>query len=54
MVLKEFSLTIQDPIKRRIFENHLYELKDMHNQIIYFYNVVVESMQGIPLKPKNP
>ena len=51
---KEFSLTIQDPIKRRIFENHLYELKDMHNQIIYFYNVVVESMQGIPLKPENP
>jgi len=51
---KEFSTTIQDPIKRRIFENHLFELKDMHDQIIYFYTVVVDDMKGIPIKPEKP
>ena len=49
---KEFCATIKDSINRRVFENHLYELKDMHNQIIYFYTVVVDDMKGIPLQPK--
>jgi hypothetical protein len=51
---REFRTTMNDSLNRRIFENHLFELKDMHNQIIYFYTVVVDGMKGIPLQPKNP
>ncbi|MEZ4796131.1 MAG: DUF6090 family protein [Flavobacteriaceae bacterium] len=48
----EFIYTMKDPIKRRIFENHLYELKDMHSQIIFFYETILNQyVSGLPLKP---
>lgn len=46
---KEFMATLNNTVHKRIFQNHLFELKDMHQQIIYFYNVVLNSMTGIPV-----
>ncbi|WP_430467612.1 DUF6090 family protein [Winogradskyella ouciana] len=50
----EFKTTLNDPTKRRIFKNHLFELKDMHQQIIFFYSEVVKRIEGIPIKPTAP
>ncbi|NNM17379.1 MAG: hypothetical protein HKP24_02300 [Croceitalea sp.] len=49
---KEFKAMLNDSNKRMIFQNHLFELKDMHEQIIYFYTVVLDAMSGIPIKPE--
>ena len=48
---REFMATLNNPTHKRIFQNHLFELKDMHQQIVYFYDVVLNSMRGIPVNP---
>ncbi|MCB0461458.1 MAG: DUF6090 family protein [Flavobacteriaceae bacterium] len=49
----DFMVLLNDPVKKKIFENHLYELKDVHDQIAMFYNALCEFyMQGLPLKPQ--
>lgn len=50
---KEFLQQIGNSTNRRILENHFYELKDMHQQIIFFYNVIINSMQNLSLAPEN-
>ena len=49
---KAFLEVMNNQTKRRIFENHLFELKDMHHQIISFYNYIIHNMHGIPLVPE--
>lgn len=51
----DFVMLLNDSVKKKIFENHLYELKDLHDQIVIFYNALCEYyMKGLPLKPKAP
>lgn len=50
---QEFKKTFSNDLNKRILENHLYELKDLHNQILFFYNVILNQMVGgLPLKPQ--